>query len=47
MKYLISAHQPLTQTRVEALNPGLRLENIRETLLETGYPLASARPMPM
>lgn len=36
----IFAHQPLTQAMVEALKPGLKLESIRDTLLETGYPLA-------
>ncbi len=36
----IYAHQPLTQAMVEALNPGLKLDSIREALQETGYPLA-------
>lgn len=37
---VIYAHEPLTQAMVETLKPGLKLESIRETLLETGYPLS-------
>jgi len=37
----IYAHQPLTQAMAEALNPGLKLQSIWASLLETGYPLAS------
>lgn len=36
----IYANQPLTQAMVQALNPGLKLESIREALHQTGYPLA-------
>lgn len=36
----IFRHKPLTQAMIEALKPGLKLESIRETLIQTGYPLA-------